>query len=198
MGTTDIRSRGATIADLLAIPEADRFHEVIHGELLRKALPTGRHALAQAKVIASLEPYNEPLGGGPGGWWLLPEVEVELAANEVARPDVAGWRRERLPEPPGLSPIRVRPDWVCEVLSASASSQLRDRVSKFAAYRESGVPHYWLVDPDGETLTVHRWTRDGFLVVCTAGRADRVRAEPFTDVELQVGVLFGDPRRPLP
>ena len=187
----------ATLADLLAIPEHERFHEVVHGELVRKALPTARHALAQGKILGSFEPFNEPIAADrPGGWWLLPEAEVELAPQEIVRPDVAGWRRERLPELPQVSPIRLRPDWVCEILSPSPSSQLRDRVSKFATYREYAVPHYWLVDPEGETLTVHRLTRDGYLVIGTAGRGERIRAEPFEGVEFQVGVLFGDARCP--
>ncbi|MCC6559075.1 MAG: hypothetical protein IT372_39630 [Polyangiaceae bacterium] len=52
--------------------------------------------------------------------------------------------------------------------------------------------HYWLIDPERETLTVQRWTRDGYLYVLGARRGDRVRAEPFEAVELNVGVPFGD------
>jgi hypothetical protein len=54
--------------------------------------------------------------GGPGGWWSLPEVDVRLARHQIVRPDVAGWRRERLPEPWDVRPIDVVPDWICEVV----------------------------------------------------------------------------------
>lgn len=41
----------ATLADLLAIPEAERFHEIIDGELVEKAMPSGRHGGAQAGIV---------------------------------------------------------------------------------------------------------------------------------------------------
>jgi Uma2 family endonuclease len=95
-----------------------------------------------------------------------------------------------MPERPRGRPIRVRPEWVCEVLSTSNAAT--DLVSKLDVYRRVGVPHYWIVDPATETLTVHRWTPDGYLIALRATRADVVRAEPFDAVELAVGRLFGD------
>jgi Uma2 family endonuclease len=84
----------------------------------------------------------------------------------------------------------VRPDWWCEVLSPSNAST--DVVKKLRVLHACEVPHYWLVDPDRETLTVLRWTREGYLTALTATREERVRAEPFDAIELHVGVLFGD------
>ena len=54
------------------------------------------------------------------------------------------------------------------------------------------VPHYWIIDPANETLTVYRWHPDGYIEVLIADRSQRVRAEPFDGIELSVGVLFGD------
>ena len=121
---------------------------------------------------------------------MVTEVEVELEAHEVYRPDVAGWRRDRLPELPDRAPMTVRPDWVCEILSASNARN--DLVKKMRAYQRAELPHYWVVDPQAETLTVYRWTADGFLLVLAAERSERVRAEPFDAIELFVGALFGD------
>lgn len=86
--------------------------------------------------------------------------------------------------------MKVRPDWVCEVVSPSNASN--DLVRKLRVYHRCQIPHYWLVDPGNETLTVLRWTPDGYLTALTAGRTDRVRAEPFAEIELRVGALFGD------
>ena len=182
----------ATVADLLAIPEAGRFHEIIDGELVRKAMPSGPHGLAQRTLGGQIgDAYSRRPGGPrPGGWWIVTEVEIQLAVNEVFRPDVSGWLRERLPVLPREAPILMRPDWVCEVLSRSNARN--DLVKKMRVYHRSGVPHYWIVDPEEETLTVYRWTPDGYLVALTAERLDRVRAEPFDAVELSVGSLFGD------
>lgn len=191
MASSDPQRKLATVADLLAIPEEQRFHEIIGGELVRKAMPSARHGGAQGRVVRSVAPYDRrPQPPRPGGWWFATEVEVELAPNEVYRPDVLGWRRERLPELPDQSPVTVRPDWVCEVLSPS--NKRHDTIKKRRVYHRSGVPHYWLVDPAEETLEVYRWHQDGYLQVLAAERDDRVRPEPFDAVELRVGVLFGD------
>jgi Uma2 family endonuclease len=184
--------RLATAADLLALPEGSRFHEVIGGEVTRRAAPSGEHGAAQAALVGSLfGPFSRRPGGRwPGGWWFETEVEVEFETHEIYRPDVSGWRRERSAERPAGVPIRLRPDWVCEILSASNARD--DQVSKFETYRRCGVPHYWIVDPALRTLRVHRWTQDGYLVVLTTEAGQTVRAEPFEAIELQVGVLFGD------
>ncbi len=181
-----------TVADLLAIPEEQRFHEIVDGELLQKALPSAKHGAAQVATSQLLRPFNRRLGGsgGPGGWWFASETEVELAPDQVYRPDVCGWRREQLAALPVEAPVQVRPDWVCEILSPSNAGN--DTVKKLRACHRHQVPHYWIIDPLAETLTVHRFTAGGYLLVMAAQRGDLVRAEPFDAIHLQVGVLFGD------
>jgi len=181
----------STVADLLAIPSDERFHEIMDGELVRKAMPSFEHGDAQSALASCLKgPFQRRAGGAlPGGWWIGTEVEVELAPSHVYRPDIAGWRRDRVPERPRGTPIRIRPDWVCEVLSPSNPGT--DRVKKLNHYHRFEVPHYWIVDPMEESLSVFRWTADGYLLVLAADREGRVRAEPFDAVELPVKSLFG-------
>jgi Uma2 family endonuclease len=177
----------ATAADLAGLER----HEVIEGIVEEKAAPTFEHGESQIVLGALLGPYLGRGGGGrPGGWWLATEVEIELETHHVYLPDIAGWRRDRVSERPSGRPVRLRPDWVCEILSPSTAN--RDLGAKLRAYHRSGVPHYWVVDPEHATLTVHRWHAEGYLVALTAGAAETVRAEPFSEVELRVGLLFGD------
>lgn len=183
----------ATLADLLAIPENERFHEIVGGELVRKAMPSFRHGTAQAGLTGRLGgPYNRRPGGGrPGGWRFATETEIRFEDGEVYRPDVAGWRRERLPELPDEVPVTVRPDWVCEIVSPS--NERNDVVKKMRTYQRCGVPHYWLVDPVAETLIVYRWTEGGYLLVQSSQGEETLRAEPFEAVSLSVrGLLEGD------
>jgi len=181
----------ATVEDLLALPD-DRAAEIIDGHLVEKAAPSILHGQAQGWLLGVLLPaFNRRSGGGvPGGWWLAPEVEVELASGQVYRPDVTGWRRERMPALPSERLVRLRPDWVCEVLSRNNAHH--DLVTKFRTYHRLGVPHYWLVDPETQVLTVYRWQEAGYLAVLTAARGETVRAEPFDAIAWNVGVLFGD------
>lgn len=185
-------TRAATLDDFLAIPEERRFHELLASELVEKATPSGEHGDAQAGVVSAVRPrYQRRAGsGGPGGWWIATEVEVLLDEGDLVRPDVLGWRRERVPERPTGTPVRVRPDWVCEVISASNANV--DTVKKLRIYHRARVPHYWIVDPRDATLTAMRWSDAGFTTVLRAERGETVRPEPFEEIELAVGTLFGD------
>jgi Uma2 family endonuclease len=184
--------RPATLEDFLAIPAEKRFHELVSGEIIERAAPSGAHGNAQAGVVGALHgPFQrKPGSGGPGGWWISTEVEVLLLDNQVVRPDVLGWRRERCPERPTGIPVKARPDWVCEVVSAGNARD--DTVRKLRLYQQAEAPHYWLVEPSEATVTVLRWSSAGYVSVLVAERGERVRAEPFEAVELDVGTLFGD------
>jgi Uma2 family endonuclease len=181
----------ATAADLLEL-DGDHAFEVVHGSLVEKAAPSGEHGDAQLGLGAVLRRnFHRRSGGGvPGGWWILSEVDVEFDTHDIYRPDLVGWRRERMPERPSGRPILVRPDWVCEIISPSNART--DLLTKFQVLQKCGVPHYWTVDPEQQLLTVHRWTAQGYLVALRATKGDLVRAEPFEAIELRVGEMFGE------
>jgi Uma2 family endonuclease len=184
-------ARSATLADWLAIPEEDRRHEVIDGVLLEKEAASGKHGGAQLKLGEHLGPYHRKPGGrGPGGWWFASETDIVFEDTQVFRPDLTGWRRERMAVLPSEVPIALRPDWICEILSPRNKRQ--DLISKKRVYHRHAVPHYWIVDPTEDTLAVYRWHADGYMEILIADRTERVRAEPFAEIELRVGVLFGD------
>jgi Uma2 family endonuclease len=184
------RTQLATFADLLELPDDVRA-EIIHGAIVEKASPTAEHSRSQFFLGTVLgRRFDRPPGGRwPGGWWFGTEIDVEYETHEVYRHDTAGWRRDRMPDPPTGRPMRIRPDWVCEALSPSNAK--RDRVDKFQVLHTNGVPHYWIIDPLERTLHVHRWGPRGYIVILNAGEADVVRAEPFEMVELRVAALFG-------
>jgi Uma2 family endonuclease len=186
------RGRPHTIQEWLEQPEERRL-ELIDGEFVEKAAPDAPHGNAQGGLIATLRPiFNRKPGGSgptPGGWWLLPEVDIQLGSNGF-RPDVAGWRRERMLAPTAERPVVLRPDWICEVLSESNRSN--DTIHKLRRYHEAGVPHYWWLDPGSGTLSVFRREPQGYLNVLVAERGQLVRAEPFDAIEINVGILLGD------
>lgn len=180
----------ATIDDLFAIPEAERRHELIEGVIEPKGAASGRHGAAQRKLSAHVDPFDRrPGGSAPGGWWFATEVDVFFDAANTFRPDVIGWRRERVPRQPEEVLVKVRPDWVCEILS---TNRRNDLVRKKRVYHRHQVPHYWILDPDEGTLTVLRWAAEGYLELMTAERGEEVRPEPFEAIPLRVATLFGD------
>lgn len=179
----------ATFRDIEGFGEDSKL-EIIDGEIVQKTGASVLHGAAQIALGGAIRAeYGRSGGNGPGGWWIGSEVHVELAPHEVYVPDLAGWRRENMPKLTFDWPVRVRPDWVCEVLSPSNAS--RDLVKKFRGYHAARVPHYWIVDPREESLLVHRYTPEGYLAVMMAGTGETIRAEPFEALELSVGELFG-------
>jgi Uma2 family endonuclease len=177
--------------DLLRIPEDVRA-EIIAGTLTTPPSPLPRHARAQRALGSFLgRPFDDDDGrGGPGGWWILLEVDVRLSPHDIVRPDLAGWRRERLPSPWDIRPIDVPPDWICEVVSPSNAAQ--DRVGKRNLYARSGIPYYWLVDPDARTLEALRLDRAarGWVEVGAYDDGALARIAPFDAIELEVRRLF--------
>ena len=191
MAEVAVKGSKPTIAEVMRLVEQGHKVELIDGELVYKTATAG-HGAAQFKIAAALDGFNRRSGGprGPGGWWLMTEVEVLFAkTEEVFRPDAIGFRRELQPERPREWPVRARPDWVAEVLSPSTARY--DVVKKQRTLHLHGVPHYWILDPTHETLTVLRHTPEAYLQVLTAGIEDTVRAEPFDAVEVSVSDLFG-------
>jgi Uma2 family endonuclease len=182
--------RPAGWAEMLAAPEGVEA-EVIGGELWTHARPRPEHGRAQSALSHGLfGPFD--LGrGGPGGWWLINEPDVAFGEHDIVSPDVAGWRRERVPELPRQRPIPIRPDWVCEVLSPSTAR--RDRRDKAALYLGAGVPWYWLVDTRARLLEAFEATDGRWLRLGAWSEADVARVPPFDAVDLFVADLFPPP-----
>lgn len=125
--------------------------EIIAGQLHVQPRPNARHIRLASRLGSKLEtPFDEG-EGGPGGWWIFDEPEIHFIIDtEIAVPDIAGWRRERMPELPDGHRFEVVPDWACEV--ASPSTAVLDRGEKMATYGHFGVGHLWLVDPPSRTV----------------------------------------------
>jgi Uma2 family endonuclease len=182
--------RRATYADVLAAPR-HLVAEVIAGELRLSPRPAGPHALVASVLGLELGPPFHRGRGGPGGWILLDEPELHLGA-EILVPDLAGWRRERLPAVTDAPYFELAPDWLCEVLSPS--TEKADRAEKLAIYAAAGVDHAWLVNPRARTLEVLRRQGTQWLTVAIHKDDDRVRAEPFDAIELDLAGPVGRSR----
>ena len=191
MGEAARRTGHATFDDIAHLGEDARV-EIIGGEIVPKDAAKHEHSAAQGGMTSQVWlPFSRlPGHGGPGGWWFGTEAEVEYEPHELYLHDVAGWRRERSPERPTGRPVRIAPDWVCEILSPS--NWANDTVTKFATMQRHAVPHYWILDVEHRILTVYRWKDGAYVVAAHAQPGERAALEPFDAVTVDVGVLFGD------
>lgn len=181
--------RIATLDDLIHAAAEGLACELVDGELVEKAAPDQAHGGAQLAVATPVfASYNRRRGGGGGGWWIRAEVEIAFGAD-VLRPDLSGWRRDRVPVMPEAWPVPVAPDWVCEILSPSTAG--RDLGPKRDRYHQAGVGDYWVVDRAHQLLLVYRHGPGGYVLVQSAGAAERLHPEPFEAIDLFVGQLFG-------
>src|SRR5207244_6097126 len=131
--------RRATYQDVVEAPE-HLVAELIDGELITSPRPASPHALAASAMSMDLSPFHQPPGaaGKPGGWWILYEPELHFG-DDVLVPDLAGWRREHMPEFPNVAWFAQAPDWACEALSASTRSLDHDRKMPIAPAAHPGL-----------------------------------------------------------
>ena len=153
--------------------------------LYTRTKPRARHQRTGLGIGRELSGPFDLGRGGPGGWWIIGEPGIELPndTKEIS-PDVAGWRRERMPELPGDEPIRVVPDWVCEILSPT--TRRHDLLHKLPYYAKVGVRFLWLVDLEARVLTAHRLEPPDWRIIGTYSDEIEVRIEPFDAVALNV------------
>ncbi len=182
-------ARKLTIDDLFAGGDDIRA-ELIHGEILPKAVPHVPHSTAEGKLFSwtTRRFDRKPGGRWPGGWWIRPEIHTVYATHEIFCHDIAGWRRDRIPVLP-KGPMTIRPDWVCEVLSPG--HQKRDLVDKLWVMHAAGVPDYWVVDHEERILFLYRHRPEGYVMQSVSADT-AVHAAPFDAVELRLACIFGD------
>jgi Uma2 family endonuclease len=184
MATTP--KRPATYADLLALADTV-VGEIVSGELHVSPRPGLPHARATVAIVGDLSGPFDRGRGGPGGWIILVEPELHLGGDIVV-PDIAGWRRERMPQIPEAPFTAIAPSWLCEVLSPSTARF--DRSQKLAVYSRAGVEHVWLVDPHAQLLEVLTLDAGSWRITAVYEGEAVVRAVPFEAIELELAALW--------
>jgi hypothetical protein len=192
----------ATYQDVLDAPER-MVAEIVGGELYLTPRPANAATVTGSRLIQKLAGFDAG-DGGPGGWLILVEPELHFGTPEdvdparppdqcrptIVVPDLAGWRRERLPVIPDLAYLTTAPDWVCEVLSPS--TERHDRLVKMPFYASLGIGHAWLVHPRHRSIEVCAQCEGRWLAVAVHEHAKRARIPPFEALELDVAVLWED------
>jgi Uma2 family endonuclease len=164
----------AKYSDLYDIPD-NYIGEIIDGDLY--AFPRARviHGRAITRLAQQLEPSDDD--EGPSGWIILADVEIWFGKHLLV-PDLAGWRRSRMPELPDVASLRITPDWVCEGLSPSTARL--DKGRKREIYEKYRVGHLWFADPTNRTVDVLALGDTGYVVVTTATGDRRRKLPPFS------------------
>ena len=176
----------ATYQDVLDAP-AHLIAEIVNGTLYTHPRPAPAHTLASSALGNDLGNPFQFGRGGPGGWWILDEPELH-PGEEILVPDLAGWRRERMPELPGTAYFTLAPDWTCEVLSPS--TRRVDLQEKRPIYASEGVAYLWLIDPADRTLEAFELRGGQWVLIACAKDDEPVSVRPFDAITFSLGDLW--------
>ena len=176
----------ATYQDLFDLPP-NLVGEIVHGMLHTHPRPAPKHARSSSMLGVDLGSGFDKGNSGPGGWWILDEPELHLD-NDILVPDLAGWRRERMPTLPDTAWFELAPDWVGEILSPATARF--DRIQKMPIYAASGVNHIWLIDPELRTLEAFENHDGRWTLIATHADQEQIRVPPFDAVPLDLGGLW--------
>ena len=174
--------------ELLDLPE-NMVGEIINGELYSQPRPAPRHSMASSSLGDELVSPFQKGRGGPGGWWILDEPEIHLD-RQVMVPDIAGWKKDRLPQLPETAWFALAPDWACEVLSPSTAR--KDRIVKMPVYAEHGVCHVWLIDPALKTLEAYQLEDRFWKLIGAFSENDVVSIAPFEEIAIELELLWAE------
>jgi Uma2 family endonuclease len=180
--------RPAVYEDLFGLPE-NLVGEVVNGRLVTHPRPAMKHARVYPRLGIEIGAPFDRGRGGPGGWLIVDAPEIHIGAD-ILVPDLAGWRRERLPSLPDAAWIDLAPDWLCEILSPSTARV--DRAEKLPIYAHWGVGHVWLADPDLRTLEAYRNVEGQWLLIATLKDDDAVSVAPFDAISFDLSGLWMD------
>ena len=181
--SSDVLHREATYEDLLKVPE-HLVAEIVDGELFTSPRPGSRHGHATGKLFTQLQRlFDEEREE----WWFVFEPELHLG-RDIFVPDIAGWRRTRMPVIPDVAAFELAPDWVCETVSEKTARL--DRFKKLPRYATHRIPHAWLVDPANFGVEVYRLEDGRWVLIASHEGSVRVHAEPFEAGEINLGAMW--------
>ena len=174
-----------TYDDLLAMPEDGNRYELIFGEIVMPPSPTSKHQYALSELNDLFKRYAH--AHRLGRVFFAP-FDVRFSVHNVVQPDLFYVRRERIRIDKG-NYVDDAPDLIVEVLSPSNRAQ--DIVRKAALYTQFGVPEYWIVDPDAETIAVNELREGQYVHI--PNRRGFARSTVIPGLKVRVADVFAMP-----
>jgi hypothetical protein len=169
----------ATWADVEALPD-DVVGEIIPagGRLYVSSRLPPTHARVQQQILTDLQQAF-------GDWWLLADPRLYLH-GAVLVPAIAGWRKDRLPDPPRGPRIELPPDWVCQIIKPEGRGF--ERTSKLTIYHRARVPIIWILKLECQLIEVCEHDPKGWLwaQALDCSRTESARLQPFEALEVDL------------
>lgn len=131
----------ADYQDVLNAP-AHMVAEVIDGVLHTQPRPAMPHARASSSFGVKIGGPFDYDSGGPGGWWIVFEPELHLSGDIVV-PDLAGWRRERMPDYPETAYVTLAPDGSAKCFPPEPAGSIFTKSARSTHMKASRICGSW-------------------------------------------------------
>jgi Uma2 family endonuclease len=175
-----------TYSDYAKIPQEPGFqHEVINGILVRDPSPSYQHQRISRRLQRILEDYFHEKD--PKGEVFNAPLDLNLEEYTIVQPDLMYLPGSR---PAQNDPVDSVPELIVEILSPSSGK--KDRVLKLNHYQSSGVPHYWILDPDEGFIEAYE-LREGLYVSIVRADGGTYSHPSFPDLAFDIDELFSRP-----
>lgn len=184
-----VKQGNYTYEDYLLLPQEPGCRlEVLEGMLVKEPSPSMQHQRISRELGRQLMNYFEDYD--PEGELFFAPLDMTLATGNVLQPDilfVSGSRKHIKHEERVDGPC----DLVIEVMSPA--NRRKDRLQKMEIYRKAGVPHYWLADPEENTLEAFLLTCANYTLIAAGGPGDTFTNQEFPGLKLDLEKVFYRP-----
>lgn len=171
--------------DLIAARIQDERIELINGEIIKRPMARAEHAAIQLEIGGELKFLKRK--EDPGGWWIMTEIDVCYNEHQCPTHDLAGWRKERMPDKPS-GVMKITPDWVCEIISPGYEK--KDTLHIFNILLRHQVPYYWIVWPEDKALIAYKLIDSKYMAIESIENGGKVRIAPFEEIEFDLDYIF--------
>jgi len=182
------------LEDWLNLQDSER-GDLIDGRIYLQSAPSKEHSFIQSDLRAVLQPLRTKSKhpDTTDSWRFATEVGViyptDCKGEQACTHDLAGWKSSRMKSLDSGTHIRLRPDWVCEIVS---SNWQNDTIKKRALLERNHVPYYWLISPQNKNISVLILDEKGNYSIDKeySSVMGLVRIEPFQEIEIDLGSVF--------
>jgi Uma2 family endonuclease len=186
---TQAKQRFQSFEDYLSYDDGtDNLYELFNGELIEMPPESGGNVqIANRLFLLFALMLGTDLVRGHG-------LELEVSGEPRNRyPDLTIIRPEHIEQLKQRNTIRLSmapPLLVVEVVSPGELQRNRDYVAKRAQYQDCGIPEYWIVNPETQTILVLALTENTYTEVGSFSGDEKVQSPQFTDLNLTANQIF--------
>jgi Uma2 family endonuclease len=187
-----IDTKHLTFVDYLLSPTIMQRYDIIDGELVMSAAPTGKHQEIIGNIYVVVRAY---LRGNRRGIVIFAPCDIVIRRDPLRtrQPDLFVFLQgrddvgdlENLLDQPV---VEVAPDITIEIISKTETR--RARAAKIEDYRHIGVKECWIVSPQAQTVEVLHLSPEGIRTVGIYGVGMRVQSDMLEGLDLAIDDIF--------